>query len=528
MSPRKKKDPGPDQHPGGSDQTEGSVSELDTETQNTRSTEADTQAAQDVIRINTDVDPELNPNDPRFNVKKYREYLSKLDLSDVKARLNNAVKAVADVSAAATDELNKTGAIQAALPDMIIGNLQEIIHISQWATETAQTAQQALIPLLKSLFDKDTADKLAEFIEGLRGAEARIAALEPFLEKELPAIRKAPGFEDVTLEYMLGCVSMDGETIAADTPDGKPIPAAIRAALERAIDAAKNFTPEIITALRTDIVEYPLDKLDANIWDMLKEPTGRQLKMFINTAKAGSEDKIGIFYSIDFSELENSGIKVTKQLTTFDKFVYMAISALYNAGNRVISSRQIYFAMGGTKEPSKKQTDRIRDSVFKMRKADIQIDTIKEAEIYNYDRFQHRGYLLPAEITTAEINGQIVKDAIKPLMEPPIMTFAKKRKQITTLSVKMLQAPVNMTDANLLIADYLLERIGRAKRSGQSCKILYDTLYEKAQIKTRSQKTRAPEKIKTYLDHYKACGEIADYQILKDGIKIDFPPAPKE
>ena len=102
------------------------------------------------------------------------------------------------------------------------------------------------------------------------------------------------------------------------------------------------------------------------------------------------------------------------------------------------------------------------------------------------------------------------------------MTFAKQRKQITTITVKVLQSPISKTDANLLIDDYLIERIGRAKRSGQSCKILYETLYEHAQITTKMQRTRAPEKIKTYLEHYKACGMIAGYKMLKDSIQLEF------
>lgn len=518
MSPRKKKAPAPDQQPGGSDQSAGSVSTADTKPQNTRSTEAD---AQDVIRINTDVDPELNPNDPRFNIKKYREYLSKLDLSDIEARLNKAVKAVADVSAAATRELTQNGALHAALPDMMISNLQEILQISEWAKETAQAAQQIILPQLRTLFDKNTADKITDFLEGLQAVEARIAALEPFLEKELPAIHKAPGLEDVTLDDLKSYIGLDGEPIKEE-PDGQPIPAAIRAALERAVEAAKKAQSAIVTAKRADIVEYPLDKVNREIWSLLQETTGKQLKLGLNVAAEGSDRKINIYYAIDFDKLEKEGIKITKKLLPFDKRVYIAIAALYNAGNSYITLTQIYYAMGNTGKPSKNQLEKINDSVTKMKGADVFLDNIHETEVYNYLRFKYQGYLLPAEIVTATINGQLTESAIHLFREPPIVSFAKQRKQITTITVKVLQSPISKTDANLLIDDYLIERIAQAKSGRQPKKILYSKIYEQAQITTPSQRTRAPEKIKTYLEHYKSCGLISAYKMKEDGITIEF------
>ena len=516
----KKKTPGaavPDQSP-------GSVSESDTidATSHNR-----TQDAQEVntITVNTNVDPELNPRSPQFNPAKYREALSRLDLPAIEARLTAAVKNIAAASEAATAQLTESGIIQKALPEMVIKNLEEILQITRWADATAQAAQKTILSQIKStLFDEDTAEKLATFIEGLKGTEARIAALESILEKELPAIREQPGLEDTTLEYMLGCLSMDGETIAADTPDGKPIPAAIRAALERAIEAARRAALPSAIAKKADIVEYPMDKPNSKIWSMLQETTGRQLKLAINTAKTGSDKRLNVYYSIDFDELEKNGIKVTKKLLPFDKRVYIAVAALYNAGNTYITLTQIYYAMGNTGKPSRGQLEKISESITKMQGANIFIDNIQESEAYNYLRFHYKGYLLPIEITTATINGQLAESAIRILREPPMMTFAKQRKQITTITVKVLQSPISKTDANLLIDDYLIERIGRAKRGGTGCKILYDTLYENAQITTPKQRQRAPEKIKTYLEHYKSCGMIENYQLLTDGIKIDFAP----
>lgn len=510
------------------DQSPRSVSESDTGSARKHKTRKKIQDAQeDVITVNTNVDPELNPRSPQFNPERYREELSRLDLSAIEARLTQAVKNIAAASEAATSELIASGAIQKALPDMVIKNLEEILQITKWADATAQAAQKVLLTQIKStLFDKETAEKLTTFLAALQGTEARIAALEPFLEKELPAIREQPGLEETTLEDLKSFLTMDGDAVIPTDIDGAPVPEPIRAALERAIEAARRAELPAATAKKADIVEYPMDKPNSLIWSLLQETTGRQLKLGINTAKNGSDKRLNVYYSIDFDELEKNGIKVTKKLLPFDKRVYIAVAALYNAGNNYITLTQIFYAMGNTGKPSKNQLEKISESVTKMQGANIFIDNIQESEAYNYLRFHYKGYLLPIEITTATINGQLAESAIRILREPPMMTFAKQRKQITTITVKVLQSPISKTDANLLIDDYLIERIGRAKRGGQSCKILYDTLYENTQITTTKQRQRAPEKIKTYLEHYKSCGLIEDFQMLNDGIKIEFAPGP--
>ena len=512
MAPKRKQEYPSEKYPS------GSVSESDTGANQKNNITSDAQEAQKAISFDAAADPELNPSSPEFNAARYREYLSTLDLSDLEHRLQRAVTRANDAAAAAAHEITTGKIIPKALEETATESLAEIMAISEWAN---QTAAQILTPQLRRLFDaKDTLNSFSwkAFIESLQEGEKRLKALEPYLAKELPKIRKNPGLEDITLEDLFCYIELDGRTIT-ESIDGEPIPAPIREALERVIAAA---APAIVTARRADIVEYPLDKVNSNIWNLLQDTTGRQLRLKLDTAKAGSEKNINIYYSIDFDELENSGIKITKKLLPYDKRVYIAISALYNAGNSYITLTQIYYAMGNTGKPSTNQLEKINESVTKMRGANIFIDNIQESEAYNYLRFKHTGYLLPAEITTATINGQLAESAIHILREPPVMTFAKQRKQITTITVKVLQSPISKTDANLLIDDYLIERIAKAKRSGQSCKILYDTLYDHAQITTYKQKARAPEKIKTYLDHYAACGMIAAYKMGKDGIQIEF------
>lgn len=285
----------------------------------------------------------------------------------------------------------------------------------------------------------------------------------------------------------------------------------------------KNPAPqkENATIKRADKIEYPLDKPNHYIWNLLESDTGGQITFDMLPKKP--ELKAYITYSINFKDLEN-GVKITKRLTPFDKRVYIAVSALYNAGNEIITLSQIYYAMGNTGRPGQRDLTRINDAITKMRRAEISLDSSDEAdELKNYTAFIYDGDLLPMERVTAIINGKLTDGAIKLFREPPLMAFAKDRKQVTTIDIKLLQSPISKTDANLLIDDYLLERIHKEKRAKKgSCTIKLDTIYKYANITTAKQKQRAPEKIEKYLKYYKQSGLFKGYKLSKDKIIITF------
>lgn len=320
---------------------------------------------------------------------------------------------------------------------------------------------------------------------------------------------------------ILGDGDRDGDRIR------ETIDAIARAWYPDSAPAQDQTQPEAISTARAtirhaDIVEYPLDKPNANIWNMLKEDTGGQLRIDFNMLPKQPELQAYAIYSINFDEL-GSNLKISKTLTPYDKRVYIAVSALFNAGNDVITLTQIYYAMGYTGKPAKKQIERINESVEKMRKAYVTLDNTAEANaLKNVKRFKYDDYLLPLKSITAVVNGKLSDRAIKLYEEPPLIRFAKQRNQVTTITVKLLQSPISKTDGNLAIDDYLLEQISRKKRTGtKPFRLLYDTIYKRTNITTKLQRSRAPEKIKTYLDYYEQEGFIKGYTIQPDGITIE-------
>ena len=347
--------------------------------------------------------------------------------------------------------------------------------------------------------------KLPLMLEAMSGE----TDFDKYLEEEL----QKPEYGGLSIQELLES-GMD--------ENGEPIPdslfiKALNAA--RAAAANKENIPRA-AAKRSQSVEYPLDKPNSIIWNLLETDTEGQIAF--NLAKYGSKKEVPAYYAIDFDDLGND-IQITKRLQPFDKRVYIAVSSLFNAGNNIITIPQIYYAMGYTGTPGDTDRTKINDSITKMTAARIFFDNEQEAAVYKYDRFRYDGSLLPLERGTAIVNGQLVDAAVHIFREPPLITFAKQRKQITTIDIKLLQSPISKTDANLSIDDYLLERISKAKNGkGRNCRILFKTLYERAGITTKKQEQRAPNKIKKYLTHYQNNGFITRFTMEKDGITIHW------
>lgn len=419
-------------------------------------------------------------------------------------------------------------------PDLTLGELQELMEdpektiaylrkhgseiLEQIRKTTAEiadfVASSAYTALKKELKD---AGLIGQILSNFALKTASdILSLMPYIERE---IAENPAFNGYSIED----VYRHGFNIDGSPAEGKYKPL-IEKAIERR-EAAR------VHAVQTRGVEYPLDKPNSIIWNCLTtaEPNG-QIQRRIDTSKKSKKSeksdlqkKAFVYYGLDFSEIENE-VTITKQLTPFDKRVYIAAAALYNAGNKIFSASQIYAAIGNTGRPKTEQVKKINDALTKMGSAHLFLDNNEEIKVYKgIARFKYDSALLPFERTTAYINGQYTDSAIHLFREPPLISFAKERKQVTTIPLKVLQSPINKTAANLQIEDYLIERIGRMKRPGNTTprKILFSTIYKSCSIKTKKQKQRTPETICRYLDHYKAEKWIIDYTQDKSSVTIE-------
>lgn len=279
-----------------------------------------------------------------------------------------------------------------------------------------------------------------------------------------------------------------------------------------------------ITAKPIKTSDFPLDKPNRKIWDLLETADKNgQLKFNIGVEESGSDKEINIAYAINFDELDKiPNLKITKKLTRYDKRVYIAVDALFKAGYVVMTINQIYAAMGHEGTPGSTDRKKIDKSLTKMRHADVYLDNTDEVNNHrSKSLFQYDSSLLPmARVKNVEANGNPTNAAIRVLMEPPLMAFARQRKQFTTIKIGLLNSPLNQTDANLRLEDYFLEEIPRIKNGRRQAKMLYETIFEEIRAKTRKQRMTAKNNIPKLLDHYKREGWIKGYVLLDDGIRI--------
>lgn len=290
----------------------------------------------------------------------------------------------------------------------------------------------------------------------------------------------------------------------------------------------------VVNTASVDNVDFPVDKINSNVWGMLEDaPSGQYgmttadaLELDIRTTSerdklAGKEDVL-VTFCIDFSALED--VTISKKLEPYDKRVYVAAAACYNTIGPYFTYQQLYRAMGFKGRAGKQDKEKLDESLTKMATARITIDNTDEARRYNYDKFVYDGMLLPMERVRAMVGGKVTEAVIHPFRELPMLTFARQRKQITTIPVNVLDSPLSMTPENLRLEDYFIERISKMKRKGSktSKRMLFETVFEKVGIHTRKQRQRALGKINKLLEHYKTCRFIDGYQLDERGITIIF------
>lgn len=374
--------------------------------------------------------------------------------------------------------------------------------------------------------DRERVKVLAQYFAELIAFNKELEDLKPYLEKEL----QKPQYNGKTLEELREEADQAAENqyYNSKAEPAAPLPPEVQAAhakeaealaiWEQLITAARTARGTTITVRRPDLLAYPVDKINSNIWGLLEKDTQGQIGF--DMSKQGSNNELITYYSINFEALDN--VKISRRLTHFDKAVIIAAAAIYNAGQEVLTLTQIHYLMGNTKRPSQNQLEKLANSIEKMGAATISIDNREVVKQYNYPEYVYTGKLLPHETVKAVVNGKTTEAAIHLFREPPVITFAKLHKQVTTIKASLLQVPISNTDTNIAIKDYLIERIAVAKRQGKKSEtILLRTLVEKTQAQ-KTKKKDLIEKVQACCKHFKAEQFITGAKITADKITIEL------
>ena len=338
---------------------------------------------------------------------------------------------------------------------------------------------------------------------GWRTLATMLALFSPDIEQEL----KSPKYANKTVfDFILETEFNSDGTL----PLSSAIFRLISAATARQ-EPLRVHTSPIVKTL------YPMDKMNSVTYGRSVEDYEKTLE--INVASKKSDKAINVTYSVNFEALDAS---VSRSLSHFDKQVCIAAAAHYAAGNNVVSLSQIYTAMGGTRRPSPGQIARIGASVDKLAKTEITIDNTEEAIAYKgRKKVVDKEMIIACKRRDAYINGHLTLGAIFMYDLPAPIRFARDRGQIITLNLKVLQSPMNKTEENLILQDYLIRRISR---KGDPRRILMSTLLSKLGVQgSRQKKWRAQEKVKALLEYYKEIGFIADFKLESEAICIEQP-----
>ena len=268
---------------------------------------------------------------------------------------------------------------------------------------------------------------------------------------------------------------------------------------------------------------YPLDKVNSCVWTL---PEGDYKKLKLKAEEAGAKKPVTIYYSIDYDGLAETGFNLAKRLTQYDKLLYTALGSMYAAGNEILTLNQIYRNMGNDGRMGGNDKLKMLESITKMATAKIQIDNAEEiAAKYNYEAVKYTGVLLPAEMIEATTRGGDVDAAVHLFREPPLMSFARSRKQITAVPMAALCGGISKTQDNLAIRDYLISRIGHMKNGKSPRKILLQTILKSTGIEGKKNIQRVPEKVEKILAHFRSVGYIAGYEMQSDSVSIVLNPS---
>lgn len=362
----------------------------------------------------------------------------------------------------------------------------------------------SLLAFAKENFEIDTIENAAVY---LQSGWSKIVIVLGLFSKSLDAERIEQGYTDKTLSELLYEAELD------DT--GYPVPDSELYKLMVAAEQVKA-TPHVHASPIVKTL-YPLDKMNSVTYGRSVEDYEKTLE--INVASKKSDKAINVTYSVNFEAL---GASVSRSLSHFDKQVCIAAAAHYAAGNTVVSLSQIYTAMGNTGRPSQKQIAKIGESVDKLAKTEITIDNTEEAIAYKgRKKVVDKEMIIACKRRDAYINGHLTEGAIFMYDLPAPIRFARDRGQIIALDLKVLQSPMNKTEENLTLQDYLIRRISR---KGDPRRILISTLLSKLGGQgPRQKKWRTLEKAKALLEYYKEIGFIADFKLEPDAICIEQP-----
>lgn len=252
-----------------------------------------------------------------------------------------------------------------------------------------------------------------------------------------------------------------------------------------------------------------------------------------NVGKRGNQP---ITTTVTLDMPDHMKIEGGHSLSTYDKSIINGVTSLIECGNTVFSIPMLYHAMTGKQNPTVDEQlyDDISGKLEKMRRMLLTIDITKESEAQyitgkngeelKIEDLTLEGYLLPLNKVSGVINGK-KSELYQILQHPPLYAYSKMKRQLASVSISLLGAPVNNNATTIPLKTYLLQRIElmkNKKNSIVSSVILYDSIYQElgALEANKTKKMRIRTYTNTILDYFVEQKYIQGYSEFKKGRSI--------
>jgi len=230
---------------------------------------------------------------------------------------------------------------------------------------------------------------------------------------------------------------------------------------------------------------------------------------------------------------EHMTIEGGGNLSSYDKSIINGVTSLLEGGNMAFTVPMLYGAMIGRPNPTvdTQLYDELSGRLEKMRRMMLTVDLTEENEVrsvlrpdgesVSLEQWQLEGYLLPLNKFTGLINGKKA-EVYQIIQHPPLYSYSKAKRQLATINMSLLRAPLNNNNTTIPLRSYLLQRVEGMKNMRNklvSNTILYASVYQEvgAQDADKTRKMRIRKYTGVILNYFVQQNHIAAWAEFKRG-----------
>jgi hypothetical protein len=249
--------------------------------------------------------------------------------------------------------------------------------------------------------------------------------------------------------------------------------------------------------------------------------------------KVGKRGNQPVLTTVTLDMPDHMKIEGGSTLSTYDKSIINGVTSLLESGNTVFSIPMLYHSMTGKQNPTVDDQlyEELSGKLEKMRRMMLSIDLTEEnearyitkenGETMEISDLTLEGYLLPLNRVSGIINGKRA-ELYQILQNPPLYTYSKMRRQLASVRLNLLNAPVNNNSTTIPLKTYLLQRIEMMKNEKNNIKrtnILYKSVYQELGVldANKTKKMRIRNYTSTILNYYVEQSYILSFEEYKEG-----------